>query len=129
MVITSIHTTFNAAKRLADFGGICGHIHGYTHRLEVSFSKPIDFYAAKNTLDNWLKTNFEHNLLLNEQDKLLGDYIAKYTNQTPYYFQQDPTCEYMAEYLAAKIIPKLFPSISIHSLTLHDGDSGKATFF
>ncbi len=107
---------FDAAHRVIGHQGNCKMLHGHTYVLEATFySKEldalgmvIDFKVIKDCLKNWLSENWDHNAILNIEDKDLGDNIQKITNQKVYYLRSNPTAENMAYHLLHEVCPKIF---------------------
>jgi 6-pyruvoyltetrahydropterin/6-carboxytetrahydropterin synthase len=124
--IITVSFEFSAAKRLTKYEGKCAFLHGYRHKLEVSFSGAlkngivVDFYEVKEKISNWLNANWDHNVLLNKSDKKLGSVIENYTGQKIYYLNDDPTAENLSEYFKEKICKKLFPKLKITKVKLFD---------
>jgi len=131
MISATIKIEFDAAKRLLGFNGKCAFLHGYRHAVEASFSAEnlnaagmtVDFYAIKKLLQDWLDENWDHNVLLNREDKGLGFAIAKITGQKIFYLDGNPTAENLAEYLFKKICPELikgYEGLKCTRLRLYD---------
>ncbi|AWD32892.1 6-pyruvoyl tetrahydropterin synthase [Candidatus Fokinia solitaria] len=114
---------FDAAHRIIDHHGACKMLHGHRYVIEVTFSKflkdftnhdmVIDFIIIKQKLDSWIKQHWDHNTILSEQDKDLGNSIEKCTSQTIFYLKKQPTAENMAIFLMQEIIPVLFDEYGV----------------
>ena len=124
----TVKLSFNAAKRLPDFAGKCAFVHGYGHVVEACFAPKehlqgdmvVDFYQLKQALGTWLDEQWDHTILLHEKDKPLGDAIAEFTGQTPFYFAQSPTSETLAHYLLTEICPHLSPQAICTNVRVYD---------
>ncbi len=111
---------FDAGHRVIGHEHKCKYLHGHRYVLEVTamskeldhLGRVIDFGKLKIIIKKWIDDNFDHNIILNKDDKILGDYIANYTGQNVYYLEQNPTAENIAIYLQNKIMPKLFAQAS-----------------
>ena len=107
---------FDAAHRVKDHESKCKLLHGHRYVVEATFSaeqldslgRIIDFGTVKEILSEWINTNWDHNTILFEEDKPLGDSITAITGQTVYYLPTNPTAENMAHYLLHFICPTLF---------------------
>ncbi len=117
---------FDAAHRVVGHENKCKFLHGHRYVLEASFEaqslddvgRVIDFGAIKEILGNWIMENWDHNAILWEKDALLGEEIAKITNQKIYFLKSNPTCENMALYLLNEICPKLFQDSDISCISV-----------
>jgi len=124
--ICTVSVAFNGAKRLTQFQGACNQLHGYQHWVEVSLqgdlvdNKVIDFNEMKDKLATWLDDHWDHTVILHEDDKILGEAIAKKTGQIIYYTPSDPTAEYMAGFIKYELCPTLFPNVSCIKVRLFD---------
>lgn len=107
---------FDAAHRVVNHESKCRHLHGHRYVVEATFAaaaldalgRVVDFGVIKERLGHWLDTQWDHNAILWETDKTLGDAIAGVTKQTIYYLPYNPTAENMAHYLLTEICPALF---------------------
>lgn len=123
MITVTRRIEFDAAHRLRDHESKCKHVHGHRYVLEATFTAPeldalgrvVDFAVIKHELGEWIDSQWDHTLILWEQDHTLGDFVDSYTGQRTYYLPYNPTAENMARYLAEHICPKLF---SAHGITL-----------
>ncbi len=107
---------FDAAHRLIGHEGKCRHLHGHRYMLEATFSagslddlgRVVDFGVIKERLGAWIDSNWDHNTILSEQDRPLGDAITNHTKQGIFYLPANPTAENMADYLFRVVCPTLF---------------------
>ena len=108
---------FDAAHRVKNHESKCKHLHGHRFLVEVTFAaekglddvgRVIDFGVLKEILGTWIDDNLDHNILLFEEDRPLGDLIASYTGQEVFYLPFNPTAENIAYYLLHEVCPKLF---------------------
>ncbi len=116
MISISRTLHFDAAHRVLNHESKCKNLHGHRYVLEVFFTstqlddlgRVVDFSVIKDLLGNWIDNNFDHNVILHEQDKELGENIATITGQKIFYLPYNPTAENIARYLLDEICPKLF---------------------
>ena len=130
MTITcTVRIGFDTAKRLRGFTGPCANLHGYHHMAEARFAPlgkagniVMDFAEIERILGGWVRENWDHNLILNKQDKLLGEAVRKITGQKVFYLETDPSAEALAEYLLKTCCPKLFKKYKVkcNSVRLYD---------
>ena len=107
---------FDAAHRVMEHKSKCHKLHGHRYVIDATFSAKeldelgmiIDFGIIKEILGAWIDENWDHNTILNQKDKKLGEAIAQLTNQKIYYLDANPTAEKMAEYVKNEVCPKLF---------------------
>ena len=112
---------FDAAHRLREHEGNCKNLHGHHYIIEASFGgdtldsvgRVIDFGVIKKRLGAWIDTNWDHNTILWEKDRPLGDSIAAETKQNIFYLPSNPSAENMALYLLNEVCPKLFSDTGI----------------
>lgn len=113
---------FDAAHRVVNHEGKCKLLHGHRYSLEVTFEslekdelgRVLDFGYIKTILGEWIEKNFDHNAILWDKDKQLGDSISLITGQTIYYLPFNPTAENIAFYLLNNIIPDLFRDTGVN---------------
>lgn len=116
MISCSRKIEFDAAHRIRKHESKCRHLHGHRYVLEAHFAaneldelgRVIDFSQIKEILGSWIDENFDHNTILAEDDKNLGDEIHKITKQKIFYLPNHPTAENMVKFLFEEICPKLF---------------------
>jgi len=119
---------FDAAHRLYRYEGKCAHIHGHRYVVEVIWSREeldemgmvLDFGSAKSLVTALLDSDWDHALLLHEDDPLVmvlknasedGDLDTEFNIYT---FSRNPTAEVMAEELFLSI-EKLMNAVGMSS--------------
>jgi len=113
---------FDAAHRVVDHENKCKYLHGHRYVLEITANSSelnkigmvADFALLKTVMKEWIDTHFDHNVILNVSDKSLGEYIEKYTGQSVYYLNSNPTAENIALHLLEDVIPLLFTKSLFH---------------
>lgn len=106
---------FDSGHRVIGHDGKCRYLHGHRYSLEVHVScdqlnnlgMVVDFAILKDVVKTWLDDNFDHTVILSNEDKTLGDVIANETGQEIYYIPYNPTAENIALYLKDKILPSI----------------------
>ncbi|MFY9589391.1 6-pyruvoyl trahydropterin synthase family protein [Rickettsia endosymbiont of Halotydeus destructor] len=107
---------FDAGHRIIGHQNKCQFLHGHRYSLEITAAAKetnklgmiVDFGEIKLFAKNWIDDNFDHSLILHQDDKEIGDKIASWTGQKIYYMQNNPTAENIALHLKNDIFPKLF---------------------
>ena len=110
---------FDAAHRVKNHESKCRHLHGHRYSVQASFvvenqdgldklGRVIDFGVIKEKLGAWIDDNWDHNTILFNQDKQLGELIESQTGQSVFYLPYNPTAENMAAYLFYEICPEIF---------------------
>ena len=121
MITCTRKIEFDAAHRIIKHENKCKMLHGHRYILEASFSAPhlddlgrvIDFAVIKDILSKWIDDNFDHNTILSEMDKKLGEQISAVTGQKIYYMKNNPTAENIADHLFSDICPILFANYKV----------------
>lgn len=100
----------------------CKMLHGHRYVVEATFAaseglddlgRVIDFGVIKERLTDWVDENWDHNTILWEKDRELGEVISKQISQKIFYLPTNPTAENMAQYLREVVCKKLFPETDI----------------
>lgn len=107
---------FDSGHRVIGHKNKCKYLHGHRYVLEITaaisdldeLGMVADFGLLKQVIKDWIDHNFDHNVILHKNDKDLGEYISKYTGQSVYYLETNPTAENIALHLKQDIIPVLF---------------------
>ena len=116
MITCTRRIEFDAAHRVMEHESKCKHLHGHRYVIEATFraekldtlGRVIDFGAVKTVLGDWVDTHWDHNTILHDKDRTLGDAVAQQTQQEIAYLPVNPTAENMASYLLESVCPKLF---------------------
>lgn len=101
---------FDAGHRLLGHESKCARLHGHRYVAEFtvmaneldSVGRVIDFSIVKERLKEWIDFYWDHNMILHENDPLLGLHEGKYfSNKTPFVMpmKMNPTAENMAKVL------------------------------
>jgi len=137
MITCSRKITFEAAHRIIGHEGNCKFLHGHRYICKFAFAsesldelgRVIDFSAIKKTMGEWIKENWDHNVILWKKDKELISAINKYTNQNVYCLSCNPTVENLATHLLHDICPTLFKDHSADCIkvTIEETESSEAS--
>ncbi|MSP33559.1 MAG: 6-carboxytetrahydropterin synthase [Rickettsiales bacterium] len=116
MITCTRRIEFDTAHRILNHESKCKMLHGHRYALEATFEgddlddlgRVIDFGEIRQILGSWIDDNFDHNTILSQYDKKLGEKIAAETGQEIFYLDENPTAENIAKFLLKEVCPKLF---------------------
>ncbi len=122
MITCTKRVEFDAGHRVRGHKHKCKYLHGHRYALEVTVSSEtldemgmvVDFADLKDIIAGWVNENFDHNVILHEADRQLGDFIYRQTGQIVYYLNVNPTAENIALHLRNAILPKLFKGMNFY---------------
>lgn len=119
---------FDYAHRLLNHGGHCGNLHGHRAKVIIEVKsmlnekndgldhvgRVIDFSVIKELIGKWIDENWDHNSIINIEDKELMSvsHLFGFTKR-PFIMSGNPTSELMAEYLLKTACPELLGPIRI----------------
>lgn len=124
----SIH--FSYAHRLQNHEGNCANLHGHNglvwiHATPIngldSIGRVVDFSILKEKVGGWIDCYWDHNIILNQDDKE----TIKVLKQLPFYHRENsqhkeiflldgnPTAEKLSSYLLWKVCPQVLKGHNI----------------
>lgn len=124
--VTRYHD-FSCGHRVAGHESKCAHLHGHNYRVHFvcqaktdtldNIGRVVDFGTLKR-LCNWLEENWDHRMLLWEEDRpmaLLAAHAKHELRDTVFtssvvWVPFNPTAENMAQYLVEVVGPQVLPS-------------------
>lgn len=113
-----------AGHRVVGHEGKCRNLHGHNYRIHFtceaegldSVGRVVDFSVINTTLCQWLEEQWDHRMLLWEQDPLVCGY-GRYGGQSLLDFDStiiivpfNPTAENIAKHLVMFVGPMLLPA-------------------
>lgn len=118
MIKCTSRIEFDAGHRIIGHQNKCQYLHGHRYVLEITIAARdtdelgmvADFGLIKDLAKGWVDENFDHSLILHQNDKEIGQKIESHTGQKVYYLQNNPTAENIALHLKNMIFSKLFES-------------------
>lgn len=159
MFTVNRNTSACIAHRLNNHKGACAHIHGHNYVFTLTLQSNVlnglgmvvDFGDVKLFWDNWIKTNWDHRLLLWKADpvsRFLSDIrterwseklrpikvmVMDIINQSLVITDWNPTAENMAAFLYTIVKNELWnrnllPSIVGITVTVQETEGNTATF-
>ena len=113
MITANRYHDFCAGHRVYGHESKCAHLHGHNYRAVFYCSadeldtvgRVIDFSVIKDVLCEWLESNWDHRMLLWEQDPFFESISA--VDEKAISVPFNPTAENMADYLVNTIAPQL----------------------
>lgn len=126
MITCTRRIEFDSAHRILNHESKCKMLHGHRYALEATFvandlddlGRVIDFGEIKQILGLWIDDNFDHNTILSQYDKKLGEKIAAETGQNIFYLDENPTAENIAKFLFKTVCPKLFDGKNVKCVAI-----------
>ena len=105
----------SCGHRVVDHEGKCQFLHGHNYRMHFHceadaldhLGRIIDFGVIKSTLCQWLEDNWDHRMLLWEQDPLRPALAEIDSSIVTVPF--NPTAENIAAHLLTEVGPQLLP--------------------
>ena len=117
-----VKVRFEFAHRLLNYTGKCNRIHGHTDNVIVTLGADqlnsqgmiVDFGAVKSMVRGFIDDFWDHSIILNNQDPLIGVLEALYDGPSSYFAVPfEPTSENLAKYLFDEIDDMSFGPASI----------------
>lgn len=134
MITIERYHDISAGHRVYGHESKCGNLHGHNYRITFTLAcdrldnlgRVIDFGVVNSLLCRWLEDNWDHKMLLWDQDPytpkmehLLGIVRVSF----------NPTAENMAKYLVTKIGPQvLLPDVRLIKVKVEETRKCSATY-
>lgn len=137
MIIAERYHDISTGHRVVGHENKCKHLHGHNYRVHFyctaqsldSVGRVIDFSLIKEKLCMWLEDNWDHKMLLWEDDPLASSIIEIVPDDivlVPF----NPTAENMAKYLVDIIAPKQLEgtNVVLHSCKIEETRKCSASY-
>lgn len=127
MITANRYHDFCAGHRVVGHENKCKHLHGHNYRVHFfvepllssghpdtgldEIGRVVDFSVINTTMCKWLEDNWDHRMLLWEEDPLW--HIVNYDKIGCVPVPFNPTAENMAEYLVAVVAPPLLKPFGV----------------
>lgn len=119
MYTVTKNISFCYGHRLLNYDGKCKFLHGHNGRAEITFNSDkldhrgmvVDFSDVKNLIGTFIKTELDHKMLLNKNDKMIE--VLKGLNEPYYVTQENPTAENIARLIFDFAHGKNLPVVSV----------------
>lgn len=123
----TVAVDFTGAHRLVGLDIPCQALHGHYYKVSFTFEAEgldgdgmvIEFDSAKQKIRNWFDENWDHNIILHDSDKELGEAVSNITKQKIFYVSFNPTAENLGSYLLNEICPKIFAGEVAKCVRIH----------
>lgn len=119
MMLARREHEFCYGHRVAGHESKCANLHGHNGKVIFSISadyhldavgRVLDFSVMKDTLCEWLEKNWDHKMLLWDEDRLmLGLMPPTCSEYGIVWLHFNPTAENMADHLLRRIGPQVLP--------------------
>jgi 6-pyruvoyltetrahydropterin/6-carboxytetrahydropterin synthase len=139
--ITRYHD-ISCGHRVVGHESKCAHLHGHNYRIHFEVKtipgtgagldgvgRIVDFSVIKSTLCQWLEDEWDHKMLLWEQDPL-ADWLWHNDHRGVYCTPFNPTAENMARFLVETLAPALLEEHGVYlaRCTIEETRKCSATF-
>lgn len=103
----------------------CRHLHGHRGVVEVTVTAPgldqlgrvIDFSVLKQRVGTWIDNNWDHNLILYENDFQVIAALSQIPDtRHPFLLPYNPTAENMARYLLEEVCPNVLGDTDVKAV-------------
>lgn len=107
MIKISTQINFCAGHRLKDYKGLCSNLHGHNYVARIvadrrnsldALGMVVDFKRIKEPLKKWIDENWDHGMILNEEDFECVAF-CKAQGYKVFVAPGNPTAEFMSFYL------------------------------
>jgi 6-pyruvoyltetrahydropterin/6-carboxytetrahydropterin synthase len=133
--ITRTHA-IHCGHRVCGHEGQCGNLHGHAYVIHFTceadsldpLGRVIDFSVIKSLLCQWLENNWDHRMLIWEQDPILDGLQAIDPSVVAVPF--NPTAENIAAHLVTRVGPNLLAGTGVQLIRVRVDETSKcsATF-
>ncbi len=111
--------SFCYGHRLLNYDGKCKFLHGHNGRAEITLKSEkldhrgmvVDFSDVKNVVGTFIKTELDHKMLLNRQDKMIE--VLKGLGEPYFVTDENPTAENIAKLIFEFARAKKLPVVSV----------------
>lgn len=128
-MIIGTEILFEAAHRQLNDPSKCGRLHGHNWKLKLelasSTTNPIGYIVDFKDLKQLITDKFDHKVLLHTDDPLVD--VLRNNNQLVEVFDNNPTCEHLAEVITAMICNKW--CLDFLTVTLYENDKSYSSLF
>lgn len=110
---------FCYGHRIPGHDGPCAHLHGHNARVEVECrgaldarGMVVDFARIKRVVKDWVDAHWDHRMILQEGDPLIGALVAG--GEPVYVLDAPPTAENLAAHLFGVAARAGLPVVAVH---------------
>lgn len=122
MITITRKLEFDAGHRVMNHESKCATLHGHRYVVEIvatapeldSLGRVIDFSVLKQKIGTWLDEQWDHNVIVFEQDlEVISALRSVPRKKDPWVAPFNPTAENMAKYLFNVVCPKLLKDTTV----------------
>ena len=119
MITANRFHDFSTGHRVVGHEGKCAHLHGHNYRIHFhvapkvegdldDIGRVVDFSVINTLLCQWLEDNWDHKMLIWDQDPMV-DLLIHVDMEGVVVVPFNPTAENMAQFLMNEVAPKQLP--------------------
>jgi 6-pyruvoyltetrahydropterin/6-carboxytetrahydropterin synthase len=129
--VVNVTISFCAGHRLLNYDGPCANLHGHNYEAIIYCTGPIkdngfvaDFSEVKKAYKTWIDDNWDHGMILNENDPYIEPIRAD--KMKVFAMASNPTAENMALHLLS-IREAILPGKLITAISIRETNNNLAT--
>lgn len=134
MIVVERYHDISMGHRVVGHEHKCRHLHGHNYRIHFTCTAPeldslgriIDFGLIKTALCAWLEEQWDHKMMLWEQDPLLPD-LQRLTPEDIVVVPFNPTAEQMAIYLVHEVGPRQLEGTGVQLISVRIEETRKCS--
>ncbi|MDO4692818.1 MAG: 6-carboxytetrahydropterin synthase [Porphyromonadaceae bacterium] len=134
MITVERYHDISMGHRVVGHENKCRHLHGHNYRIHFTCSseeldalgRVIDFGVIKATLCRWLEENWDHKMMLWDQDPLLPS-LRELAGEDLVVVPFNPTAEQMAKYLVEVIGIQLLAGTGVRLVSVRIDETRKCS--
>jgi len=122
MITITRKLEFDSGHRVMNHESKCATLHGHRYTVEIvatapeldSLGRVIDFSILKQRIGTWLDEQWDHNVIVFEQDlDVISALRSIPRKKEPWVAPFNPTAENMAKYLFTVVCPELLKETTV----------------
>ena len=119
MITANRYHDISCGHRVVNHESKCANLHGHNYRFHFkvspnnnldSIGRVLDFSVIKSTLCEWLEKNWDHRMLIWDQDPIKD--ILRSADPTIVYVDFNPTAENIAKNFVEHVSPRLLEGLN-----------------
>lgn len=134
MIVAERYHDISMGHRVVGHEHKCRHLHGHNYRIHFTCTAPeldelgrvIDFGLIKSHLCLWLEDEWDHKMMLWEQDPLLEE-LHKLVPHDIVVVPFNPTAEQMAAYLVEVVGPRRLEGTGVRLISVRIEETRKCS--
>lgn len=134
MIVVERYHDISMGHRVVGHEHKCRHLHGHNYRIYFTCTAPeldevgrvIDFGLIKSRLCLWLEEQWDHKMMLWEQDPLLEE-LRRLTPEDIIVVSFNPTAEQMAAHLVEVVGPQQLAGTGVRLISVRVEETRKCS--